>query len=109
MSDVFFKLPRLKAKKVIKEAISIAKSVTADELDCNKSFYRETTSKSIDEIFQMGLKNKNTMWHFCIRYYPEKRTDIGLSTGSGVTYFLWINMDVDKAYKLAEKYKLKPL
>ena len=113
MPDVFFKLPRSKAKKVIREAMDISKSIRVDELDCSKSLTRQSTSKTVSEILEMGFKDKDTMWHFCIRYHPysdePKSTDIGLSTGLWVTYFLWIDVDVNKAFQLANKYKLKLL
>jgi hypothetical protein len=112
MPDVFFKIPRSKAKKVIQEALDMAKYVRVEELNCKESFRRRPTKKSVAEVFQMGLDNSNTLWHFCIRYWESNiiniSTDIGLSTGpSGITYFLWIDVEHDKAYKLAEKYKLK--
>ena len=111
MNDIFFKLPRSKAEKVIREAINISKSVVVDELDCAKSWCRQPTTKTTEEVFTMGIENKDTMWHFIIRHWSNSNpsTDIGLSTMPiyGVSYFLWINLEIDAAYKLAEKYKLK--
>lgn len=113
--DYFFKLPRFKAEKVIREAMSIAKSIKADQLDCNVSFARQDTNKTPEEVLKMGLKDKNTFWTFIVRYkdgYLPSRSDIGLSVkpvGSEITYFLWIDVDVNKAYDLAMKYKLKQL
>jgi hypothetical protein len=113
MPDIFFKLPPSKAKKVIQEAIDISTSLIVEELDCRKSICRQKTKKTTDEVFQMGLDHSDTLWHFCIRRWECKNnltfTDIGLSTGpsTGITYFLWINVDAGKAYDLARKYKLK--
>lgn len=112
MPDVFFKIPKSKAKKVIQDALDIAKDVRVEELNCQKSFRRVPTKKSVSEVFRMGLNNSNTLWHFCIRYWESditiNSTDIGLSTGpSGITYFLWIDVERDKAYDLARKHKLK--
>lgn len=110
--DLFFKLPRSKAERVIREAMSMAKWIKTDQLDCNVSVARQDTDKTPEEVLKMGLKDKNTLWHFVIRYRIENipaRTDIGLSTGigTGITYFLWTDVDVAKAYDLAMKYKLK--
>jgi hypothetical protein len=111
MSDLFFKLPRTKAKKVISEAMKLSNSVYVEELDCRKSFSRVPTILTATEIFSKGLKEKNTLWHYVIRsrnFGPE--TDIGLSTmptNNDPTYFLWINMDTKMAFDLAKKYKLK--
>jgi len=114
MQDVFFQLSRSKAKKVIQEAMAISKSISVDELDCSKSYARQPTLKTSDEIFDMALKDKVSFWYFAIRYSLNDKnkplkTDIGLSTGSAVVYFLWIDIDVKEAYKIAEKYKLKLL
>ena len=111
--DLFFRLPRSKAEKVIREAMSISKWIKADELDCNVSFARKDTDKTPEEVLKMGLKDKNTFWNFIIRDskdWIEANSDIGLSVRPvklETTYFLWIDVDVDKAYDLAMKYKLK--
>jgi hypothetical protein len=108
--DLFFKLPKYKAERVIREAMSISKWIKTDQLDCKISFRRQNTDKTPEEVLTMGLKDKFTLWHYVIRYQYENipaRTDIGLSTGIEITYFLWIDVDVDKAYDLAMKYKLK--
>ena len=111
--DLFFKLPKSKAEKVIREAMSIAKWIKTDQLDCNISFARQDTNKTPDEVLKMGLKDKNTFWNFIIREskdWIDASSDIGLSVkpvGLEIEYFLWIDVDVDKAYDLAMKYKLK--
>ena len=112
MNDLFFIVPKKKAKKVMEEAISLANSVKTDELDCNISFARKSTDKTSLEVLRMGLKNDNTLWIFVIRknpeYYPP-HTDIGCRTGRDPEYFLWIDMDIDKAMEIVKKYKLKQL
>jgi hypothetical protein len=113
--NLFFKLPKSKAEKVIREAMSIAKWIKADQLDCNVSFARKDTDKTPEEVLKMGLKDKNTFWNFIIRYKDgclPSRSDIGLSVrpvGSEIEYFLWIDVDVDKAYDLVMKHKLKQI
>jgi hypothetical protein len=114
MPDIFFQLPKSKANKVIQEAMDMAKSISVDELDCTKSYARQPTLKTADEIFDMAKQDACSFWYFCIRYSltnenKSLKTDIGLSTGMKIVYFLWIDVDVEKAYKLAKKYKLKRL
>jgi len=111
MNDIFYKLPRSKAKVVIQEAMSISDSIVVDELNCSKSFRRVPTSKTPLEIFSMGLEQENTMWNFIIRKSYCGSTDIGLSTMplDGVSYFLWIRMSHEKAIDLANKHELKLL
>ena len=74
VNDLFFIVPKKKAKKVMEKAISLANSVKADELDCAISLARQPTNKWPLEVLQMGLKNDNTLWTFIIRknseYYP---------------------------------------
>ena len=112
VNDLFFIVPKKKAKKVMEKAISLANSVKADELDCAISLARQPTNKWPLEVLQMGLKNDNTLWTFIIRknseYYPPY-TDIGCRTGRDPEYFLWIDMDIDEAMKIVKKYKLKQL
>jgi hypothetical protein len=110
MPNLFFKLTKDKAETVIREAMTMAKWIKTDELNCELSFSRQNTTKTPDEVLVMGLKDELTMWHFVIRYEDRNipsMTDIGLSTGLGITYFLWIDVDADAAYDLAKKYKLK--
>lgn len=111
MDNIFFKLPRSKAKKVIDEAIRLKKSIIIDELNCDISCRRRPTKKTIEEILKIGFDDSNTQWHFIIRkshYTIDTTTDIGLTTNNGaITYFLWIDMDRMDAYNLAKRYTLK--
>ena len=108
-----FRLPLSKAVRVVKEAMKIAEPeyVTADELDCEKSFRRQPTDKTPKEVFEMASrKGTSTAWNFIIRDdHPFPVVDIGCCTGVGVVYFLWIHIPVDKALELARKHKLKEL
>jgi len=108
IKDVFFKLPHDKAEVVLKEAILLSTNIINEVLDCKISFQRQPTNKPTNEILEDGLAHEYTIYFFVIRS-RENRTDIGLSTFGQPTYFLWINMDIPKAYNLAKKYKLKSL
>jgi len=112
MQTIVFKLTKLKARRVIKEAMSVAKSIIVDELDCNKSFRRVPTKKTPEEILKLAFDNKCEFirWHFVVRpNRADNRTDIGCSVGLLKTYFLWIDVPLEKAMEIANKYKLKVL
>ena len=109
-----YKLPtsKLKMKKIIEEAISLASNVYTDELDCSKSWSRQKTNKTVEEVFKLGLSNKETFWNFFLRDAVGNResyADVGCRVCGLVDYFLWITLSIDNAEKLIKKYNLKPV
>lgn len=112
MESEFYIIPKNKAKAIFEEAISLAKCVRVDQLDCSVSCARQNTDKTIQEVLQLGLKDKRTFYNFVIRAPQDNfpaRTDIGLSTGGPISYFLWIDINIDKAREMINKYKLKQI
>lgn len=115
MIDTFFILPRNKAELVIREAMELASDTFVDELNAKISFHRRRSLKSANAVLHMGLGNVNTMFHFIIRNHDRPNdpitSDIGLSISkpNGITYFLFLNMPREVAYKLAVKHGLKQM
>ena len=112
MKTLQFKIPPAQAKEVLEEAISLSRNVV-DQLDCSVSFCRQETNKTIPEVLEMGLNGKRTHYHFIHRpklsEIKDDYFDIGLSTmfPGGTDYFLWIELDWDTGWNLANKYKLE--
>jgi len=106
------------AKKLLPDAIKLARMVRVDELDCSVSFKRQKSNKTVDEMLTLCLdKSIKVLWHFIYRdqsflpqEYLENRDywDVGFSTlTTGPSYFLWIELEVKDGYDLVKKYKLK--
>jgi hypothetical protein len=105
-----FKIPLTKAKQVLEAAMALAYHVYCDELDCSKSFSRQPTNKTPQEVFEIGLKTPRTLYTFIYRDWEKKFFDVGLSTiGQVPNYFLWISLDIENGEKLIKKFKLKSL
>ena len=109
-----YKIPRQKAEQIIREAMILAgeKNVLCDELNCAKSWSRQSTDKTPEEVLQMSLKGKNTIWTFIFHDTlrgQEPYFDIGCIAREnlgGTEYFLWIKLDVEAGDKLIQKYSL---
>ena len=96
--------------------MALAYHVYCDELDCSKSFSRQPTNKTPQEVFEIGLKTPGTLYTFIRRVRRDYRGfekeffDVGLSTiGQAPNYFLWISLDIENGEKLIKKFKLKSL
>jgi hypothetical protein len=103
-------IPKSKAESVIRDAIKIAKSVKADQLNCSISIQRQPTDKSVEEVLRLALDSPRTLWNFIFHqdlgdgaYY-----DIGCCTMTLPTdYFLWIVVDPVQGEALVAKHGLE--
>ena len=102
--------------------MAMSPNVHTDELDCSKSCHRVDSDKTPEEVLQIGLSQKNTMYNFIFRdqyFLPQEYLDdegknpnrnywdVGLCTiGNRPDYFLWIWLEEEDGMKLVEKYNL---
>ena len=105
------KLSKKNKVALIKDAIKLAHYKEVDQLDCSVSFARQPTDKTIEEVFQIGIKNKCTHYNFIYREPlcgEEEYFDVGFATmGLHPEYFLWLRLDINVAQELIDKYKLE--
>ena len=113
--DIFYKLDNIRNKeKFLKDCISKSYSVDLDELDCNVSFNRKKTKKSLNDIFKI-VKDSNFIHYIFIErntvFGNEKpHLQAGLRTSeqsSGIDYFIFIYIKYDKLNYFIKKYRLK--
>lgn len=102
-----YKLPLHKKRALLEDARDVSRRWWVDILDCKKSFVRQRIAMGWAEIMSK-LTDPN---HFIMIYRkPMGREpayfDIGFSTLSDPGYFLWIEVDPEKAQVLIEKYNL---
>lgn len=104
-------IPKKIRKELVADSIKLADSIRVDELDCKRSFSRQDTKLSVDEVIKKGEENTNTMYNFifCPAICSEPAYyDVGLSTMNiGVNYFLWITVSVFNGQSLIDKFKLE--
>jgi hypothetical protein len=106
--NTFFVFPQNK-KQFLENCMAVADKVWADELDCSKSFARQRTDKTVEEVLEIGLNTKSH-YTFIFRegYGQPDYFETGLSTiGNTPDYFLWINLEVGQGLKMIEKWGLK--
>ena len=109
-----YSIPRRRAEEILKEAMSVSESVLVDMLDCSSFLARKPTNKTVDEVFQIGLEDRATAYHFIYREGEilggSAYFDVGLSTmGHQPAHFLWIRLSVDAGLRLIKKFKLRKL
>lgn len=94
-----------------------------DELDCSKSFLREKSKKSFNEVLNIAISDEKALYNFIHRdmsFLPQNFLDedgknlnrnywdIGLSTMRvGVNYFIFIKVEESDGFDLIKKYKLE--
>lgn len=102
------------APAFICDCLSLENKTSIDELNCEKSFYRQkrddiSVNELLEIIYSCNFKffsfilrkayNKNPLgdnyWEFCASGMKNP-----------VEYFLWIEIKEESGYKLVEKYKL---
>lgn len=95
---------------IMKDAILASNTVTVDQLDCSSSWRRQISNTSPDEVLNLGLSMKSTIWTFQHKDFPLPYFDIGCRVmGKRIDYFLWIVVSIEEGTKLVEKYKLKEI
>lgn len=118
-----YRIPREQAAEILGRAITVSKDVKVDQLDCNKSFRRIPTRRSVKSVLQAGLESKDTLFHFIYRdqsFLPQEFLDadgrnpnrdywdVGLSTvGRRPELFLWIRLEVEDGIGIAEEFNLQ--
>ncbi len=107
--NIHYSIPKDKREEILCAAIEIAYFVKVDQLDCSKSWMREDTDKTVEEVLNIGLNDKNTLYSFILRGAFQDNTyyEAGLSTiGFKIDYFLWINLSLENGQKIIDKYGL---
>jgi hypothetical protein len=100
-----YRIPKGKAGELLLKAISLSKDVKVDELDCAKSFRRQPTDKTIEEVLKIGLED-GASFHFIYRLECGGYFDVGLRTCGDIDYFLWIKLNYEQGRKLVVDFEL---
>lgn len=113
MNSSCYIIPHDKREIVIREALELSHWKTVEELDCTKSFARKPSSKTIEEVIEIGLNDSKTLFHFIYRHsagFHAASFDVGLSTMCRrPDYFLWISLTLAQGIKLIRRHNLKTL
>jgi hypothetical protein len=74
---------------------------------------RRPTDKTIEEVLQIALEGKGTLWNFIYRpnlqgFYKD-HYNVGCSTMGKPNYFLWITLSKANGNFLISKHKLEKI
>lgn len=116
MSHIFYKVsPKFMPKLLRELAKEKGSEVRIDKLDCSKSWGRQTTTeKTFEEIIDIALK-ENAHWVFIHRKPPvpvsiePEHIEAGVSTLTGISWYIFVFADLKLLDRYIKKYKLKPL
>lgn len=110
MSHIFFSTKELDLNtkvSIINDSISYCSKYWIDKLDCNQSFARQKMEMSFEEI----MLKFNNHCHFTVIHrqgiIEPDYGEIGFSTMTGVSYFLWILLSIEDFYRIIKQYNLK--
>ncbi len=98
---------REKNVKMFLEAKKISKSIKLDELDCRKSWTRQTTNFSFDNIFQKCLYEAK--FSLVVKHQIDNNFCFSIATEREVNmpvYFIWIYLDYESGKSLLGKYEI---
>lgn len=109
---MFYKVSHLNLEtknSIIRDSIDVSTEYKIDILDCSKSWARQRSDLTLDEI--MMKLNDDSHFVFIERenYFTKKISgEVGFSTTKDPSYFLFIFMNIEELNKLKDKYNLKP-
>jgi hypothetical protein len=113
MTRTAYFVPSDIAEELIHDALKLGSNIRCDQLDASKSWFREKTAKTPEEILQMVKKRKDGLFHFILRQRIPGRVDyfdVGCSTlAHRPDYFLWIDITPEQGAELIAKYGLELL
>lgn len=105
-----YNVPHEVRDKVLRDAKELAYYTHVDELNCSKSFSRRPTKKTWEEILKIGFDSPHTLYNFIHRtamFGEPEYYDVGLSTSTDISYFIWMKLTLLNGDALIDKYKLK--
>lgn len=118
-----YHLPKELEDDFFKDALAVARHSRVDELNCSKSFHRQQSLVTIDEVleFRKTMKYMNVVIHRDMSFLPQEYLDddrlnpnrnywdIGLCTLAEhpADYFLWIELEENDGFDLVKKYNLE--
>ena len=119
-------IPLEKAESIFREAKEIARKWWIDELDCSKSFSRQPSQKTFEEMMEI-CKDDNIKKHLTYiyrdqyflpqnEYFDDDGKDINrnywdigfITICLKPDHFLWIELEEEDGEKLIDKYQLLP-
>lgn len=106
----FYKISKDIFYNILEEALLDSDlNLKLDQLDCSKSWSRQDTSKSLEEIITISKKDVDCHYSFIHRVNPIKEyLEIGLRTDeNNIGYFIWVLLPVDRLEQYITKYKLE--
>ena len=113
LSDSFFitnKFDLETKKQILIDSKELATNWWVDILDIEKSFTRKKIEMSFEDILNKLQNNSHFVLIHRKGYSGDEQEfygEIGFTTMTSPSYFLWINLKVDDFYKIVEKYNLK--
>jgi len=107
MAHKFYDIKNINMRKLWKFAKDIAYEVRVDVLDCDKSFRRQQTDMSLEDVMKMYKPKCHTVFIHRENPLGEEYIETGFSTMGSPIYFLYININISYLYEFIERYKLK--
>lgn len=81
--------------------------VCVQQLDCRSSWARQDTDKTFDDIINISKQDKMyNHFVFIHRKYMREHIEVGLSTGTDISYFIFIELPIEKLEKYINLYGL---
>lgn len=97
-------------KSIIYESIDASYDYHIDILDCNKSWARQRSDLTLDEVMLKFDDESHFVFIEREDYFTkEKNGEVGFATLKAPSDYLFIYMKIEELNKLRDKYNLKPL
>ena len=97
-------------RRIYRAALRASYRSWVDELDCSKSFARQPSDRSFDEVLESCLRIPRAHWSIIRREAIGDRPlhyEFGCSTlGTRPEYFIWVSVRPQLAEQLLRKEKL---
>lgn len=83
--------------------------IYVQQLDCSISWARQSTDKTFDDIILISKQKKVVYNHFVFihRNFDREYIEIGLSTDIDISYFIFIELPIEKLEEYIKLYNLQ--
>ena len=106
---IFYNISRNNFYSILDEALLDPNvKLKLDELDCSKSWSRQDTNKTLEEIISISKNDTDSHYSFIHRKNPVNEfLEIGLRTDENqIGYFIWVYLPIDRLDSYINKYNL---
>lgn len=113
MPSNFYHIEPKRAREIVLWALPLCHYQRTDVLDCSKSFARQASTKTVEEVLAMAEAARHPHWSLIFREPMGRErgyAELGCRTGGpdplGPEFFIWIHLTPEQGREAVERFGL---